>query len=117
MIFSCTGAQGASPEGVNQPEAGEDLPASYQQFKHQFLVSGNMSQNSVPFRRFKGNNDFTMLYVAGGLLVVTGGLAYLNGHNHPEGFFTPDNTGLIIGGSFSAIILAVKHLADQYRRP
>jgi len=117
MILSGLAVQGAAPEGGSQPEAGEELPASYQQFKHQFLLNGNIPENAAPFRSYRGNDDFTMLYVAGGLLALTGGLAYANGNNHPDGFFAPDNTGLIIGGSLSSAILLTKYLVDRYRRP
>jgi hypothetical protein len=117
LISSALAVQSATPEGANQPETGKELPASYQQFKHQFLLNENMSENARPFRSFRSDDDFTMLYVAGGLLVLTGGLAYANGYNHSDGFFTPDNTGLIVGGSVSTAILLTKFFVDRYRRP
>ena len=117
LTSSVFAAQSATPEGINQAGTGKDLPASYQQFKHQFLLNGNPSENARPFRSFKGTDDFTMLYVAGGLFVLTGGLAYVNGYNHSDGFFAPDNTGLIIGGSLSTAILLTKYFVDRYRRP
>jgi hypothetical protein len=117
LISSAYAAQCSTIEGNGQPEAALDLPASYQQFKHQFLLNENMPENARPFSSFKGNDDFTMLYVAGGLFVITGGLAYANGYNHSDGFFSPDNTGLIIGGSLSTAILLTKFFIDRYRHP
>ena len=117
LISSVFVAQCASLEGVNPPETTKDLPASYQQFKHQFLRNGDIAENARPFSSFRGNDDFTMLYVAGGLFVLTGGLAYLNGYNHSDGFFSPDNTGLIVGGSISGVILLTKYFVDRYRHP
>ena len=91
----------------------DQLPRHYQQFKHQFLSGENFSYQ--PPRGYRGSSDFTMLYVSGGVLAVTGTLAYLNGHHNDAGFFSPDNTGLTIGGSVSATILLTKFLVDRYR--
>jgi len=104
----------AAASELSQPGA-DELPASYQQFKHQFLHNQESQGQPLPVANYKGQDDYTMLYVAGGLLAVTGGMAYLNSSLNEEGFFSTNNTGLLIGGGFSATVFITKYLIDRYR--
>jgi len=93
----------------------DELPESYQQFKHQFLQNPEVQGQPLPIANYRGQDDYTMLYVAGGLLVTTGGMAYLNSSLNDGGFFSSSNTGLLIGGSFSAAVFITKYFIDRYR--
>lgn len=102
-------------EGVPDKRPQTEMPESYQQFKHQFLNTSRNFGNPIPAQNFRGGDDYTMLYVAGGLLAVTGGLAYLNSSQNGGGFFSSDNTGMLIGGGFSATVFLTKFFVDRYR--
>lgn len=106
---------GSAPDGKPAAPLVDELPASYQQFKHQFLHNQERQGQPLPVSNYKGQDDYTMLYVAGGLLAVTGGMAYLNSSMNDGGFFSSNNTGLLIGGSFSATIFITKYFIDRYR--
>lgn len=107
-------AGSAATDDPSAPGA-DQLPASYQQFKHQFMHNHESQGQPLPVANYKGQDDYTMLYVAGGLLAVTGGMAYLNSSLNDGGFFSTNNTGLLIGGGFSATIFITKYLIDRYR--
>lgn len=102
-------------DGIAGEETQTEMPENYQQFKQQFLNTSRHSGNHIPAQNFRGQSDYTMLYVAGGLLAVTGGLAYLNANQNNSGFFSSDNTGMLIGGGFSATIFLTKYFVDRYR--
>lgn len=110
------GAKNGFPEntgyhGHNKITA-ELLPSNYQQFKHQ-LVHLNSNQNNPPVFNFRRGTDFTILYVAGGLLLATSTFAYLNGQKSGEGYFSKPNAGIIIGGGISTGVLITKFFLDQ----
>ena len=90
----------------------ETLPENYQQFKYQMLRLNN-KQNQPPIFNFNRGTDFTMLYVAGGLLAVTSTFLFLNGYNNEGGYFTESNTGILIGGGFSTTIFITKFIMDN----
>ena len=114
LLLAALSATAGTAAPVSEFDQPEQLPKNYQQFKHQFMFHSNMGdQASMP--SYRGNDDFTMLYVTGGLVVITGTLAYLNGRSNSNGFFSPDNTGLIVVGSISAGIVLTKFLVDRYR--
>jgi len=91
------------------------LPSNYQHFKYQ-LVNKNMKGNGIPAANYRGGDDYTMLYVAGGTLVVTAGFMFLNGKNDYTGEFLDEaNTGIMVGGSISALVFTAKYFIDKYR--
>jgi hypothetical protein len=92
-----------------------ELPSNYQHFKHRVL-NQNAKGPVIPAANYRGGDDYTMLYVAGGTLVVTAGFMFLNGKNDYTGDFMDEaNTGILVGGSFSAIVFTTKYFIDKYR--
>jgi hypothetical protein len=94
-----------------RPEA---LPGSYQQLKHQMLRLTN-EKKQPPIFNFRRGTDFTMLYVAGGLLAATSTFVLLNGYRSEQGYFSESNTGVIIGGGFSTTLFITKFIIDNTR--
>jgi hypothetical protein len=91
------------------------LPTNYQHFKYQ-LLNQNMKASGIPAANYRGRDDYTMLYVAGGSLVLTAGFILLNGENEYTGeFFDEANTGMLIGGGVSALVFTTKFFIDKYR--
>lgn len=115
LVTMGPGTVEAASEGDLYNPAPGGLPASYQQLKHHLLSKKIASREAIPFRRYSSSNDLTMLYVAGGILAVAGGLAYINTNGNNEEFFSPRNSGLLIGGSISAGVLLTKFIIDKYR--
>ena len=91
-----------------------NLPLNYQQFKHQ-LLSRDAEKSAIPAANYRGGDDYTVLYVAGGIAVVTTGFILLNGNNKYTGEFGSANTGMLIGGSISSAVLVTKYFIDKYR--
>ncbi|MBS3769213.1 MAG: hypothetical protein V5A47_13680 [Bacteroidales bacterium] len=121
LFFLCTnigrGAQNSLTDenkGHYAPNtiSAESLPENYQLFKHQ-LIHLNKKQNNPPIFNFRRGTDFTMLYVAGGLLLATSTFVLVNGYNNEDGYFSQTNTGVIIGGSISTAVLITKFFLDQ----
>jgi len=106
---------GSLPDGKLSEPLADEMPANYQQFKHRFLKNHDLQGQPLPAANYRGQDDYTMLYVSGGLLAVTGGMAYLNSSMNDGGFFSSNNTGLLIGGSFSAVVFVTKYFIDRYR--
>jgi hypothetical protein len=75
-----------------------------------------MKASGIPAANYRGRDDYTMLYVAGGSLVLTAGFILLNGENEYTGeFFDEANTGMLIGGGVSALVFTTKFFIDKYR--
>ncbi len=92
------------------------LPENYQQFKHHFLhQSTEDMQKPLSVGQFRGQDDYTMLYVSGGIVAITGGLAYLNSLRNNGGVFATGNAGILIGGGISATVFLAKYFVDRYR--
>lgn len=112
------GAQNHFPEHTSfsgqKHISGKTLPASYQQLKHRLLHVNKMNQN-LPIFNFGSRTDYTMLYAAGSLLLITSSFVFLNGYNNENGYFSPCNTGVIIGGGTSTVVFVTKFFIDQYR--
>jgi len=105
----------SQPEKANTTSFSEsNLPLNYQQFKHQ-LLSRNAESSAIPAANYRGSDDYTMLYVAGGIAVVTTSFILLNGNNKYTGDFGTANTGMLIGGSISTATLLTKFFIDKYR--
>ena len=105
-----------------QPEKGSttsfsesNLPLNYQQFKHRLLSRDAEKSAMPPAANYRGGDDYTVLYVAGGIAVVTTGFILLNGNNKYTGEFGPANRGMLIGGSISSAVLVTKYFIDKYR--
>jgi hypothetical protein len=91
------------------------LPSNYQHFKYQ-LLNTNVKGTGIPAANYRGRDDYTMLYVAGGALVITGGFLLLNGKNEYSGeFLDESNTGILVGGGVSALVFTAKFFIDKYR--
>ncbi len=100
-------------ETTYSPE--NNLPGNYQQFKLTLL---NLDRNSkrVPKNNYQQGDDYLMLYVAGGLVVVTAAIVLLNGKSEFEQGLGQTNTGLIIGGGVMTTLITTKYFIDQNRR-
>lgn len=91
------------------------LPSNYQHFKYHVL-NKNAKGPAIPAANFRGGDDYTMLYVAGGTLVVTAGFIFLNGKNEYTGeLWSETNTGILVGGGVSAIVFTSKYFIDKLR--
>ena len=121
LFFLCTNIGRGAQNNLTDENKGhyasntisaESLPENYQLFKHQ-LIHLNKKQNNPPIFNFRRGTDFTMLYVAGGLLLATSTFVLVNGYNNEDGYFSQTNTGVIIGGSISTAVLITKFFLDQ----
>ncbi|MGM0497569.1 MAG: hypothetical protein ACQESJ_06600 [Bacteroidota bacterium] len=90
------------------------LPSNYEQFQYRFL-NQNTGTNGVQSINFNGGDDYTVLYVAGGIAILTTSFIMLNGNNEYTGEFGAANTGILIGGSVSSAVLITKFFIDKYR--
>jgi hypothetical protein len=91
------------------------LPRNYQQFKHN-LAYMNISHNKPSIINFGRRTDYTMLYVAGGILVATSSFVLINGNTGNQDYFSSSNIGVMIGGGISTVIFLTKFFLDQNRR-
>lgn len=109
-----SGSEPAIQETLGWSHINKDnpLPQNYHLFKHRFLGL-EKTQSTIPAANFRRQNDYTMLYVAGGILVATSTFIFINGYNSKEGYFSSSNTGIIIGGSLSSILFITKYYVDQ----
>lgn len=90
------------------------LPSNYKQFQYQFL-NHNTESHGIQSTNYRGEDDYTMLYVAGGITIATTSFILINGNNKYTGDFGAANTGMLIGGSVSTILLVTKYFIDKYR--
>jgi len=117
FLFSIASSTGSEPTLQHTPEwyctkKVNQLPEHYHNFKHRFLCL-EKTQNNLPAANIRGQKDYTMLYVAGGILVATSTFVFINGYNSKEGYFSSSNTGMIIGGSLSSVLFITKYFVDQ----
>ena len=91
-----------------------NLPSNYQDFKY-LLLNHNTKRNAIPAVNYRGGDDYTMLYVAGGIAIVTTSFIMINGKNKYTGDFGTTNTGMLIGGSISTATLVTKFFIDKFR--
>jgi len=91
-----------------------NLPENYQDFKY-LLLNHNTKRSAIPAANYRGGDDYTMLYVAGGIAIATTSFILINGKNEYSGDFGTANTGMLIGGSISTATLLTKFFIDKYR--
>ena len=114
--FADKGNNDAMPNAATtKPVSLTQLPSNYQQFQYH-LLNHNTKGNGIQSTNFNGgSDDYTVLYVAGGIAVVTTSFILLNGKNEYTGDFGPSNRGMLIGGSISTAVLVTKYFIDKYR--
>jgi len=91
-----------------------NLPENYQDFKY-LLLNHNTKRSAIPAANYRGGDDYTMLYVAGGIAIATTSFILINGKNEYSGDFGTANTGMLIGGSISTATILTKFFIDKYR--
>jgi len=99
----------------SQTTAHSKLPANYQYFKH-CLLEHNTRKQGIPASNYQGGDDFIPLYIAGGILAVTAGFVLINGKDEYTGKLGEANTGIIIGGGVSTVVLTSKFFIDKLRK-
>ena len=90
------------------------IPANYQQFKHSLLYQ-ETQLGGIPASNYRGRTDNTMLYVAGGMAVVTTALVVLSSNSDDASGLGDAGTGILIGGGLSTVIFTTKFFVDKYR--
>ena len=122
MFMHCAFADGDNNNTSNdnesttsQTEAYSKLPANYQYFKH-CLLDHNTRKQGIPVSNYRGGDDYIPLFIAGGILVATAGFVLINGKDEYTGKLGEANTGIIIGGGVSAIVITSKFFIEKYRR-
>lgn len=90
--------------------------ANYQQFKTQFINLETKEYRNHASLRKRVEDDYLMLYVAGGIAVATAALILTN---NPDNFITNNpsdvNTGIAVGGSLACGLIIVKFIVDRNR--
>ncbi len=104
----------------NDPDAEKNqkvqqIPKNYQQLKFQAL-NYNDTKPAVPINNYRrGGDDYMMLYVAGGVVVLSSAFVLINGKSEYGDGLGAANTGIIIGGSVSAALITTKFFIDRAR--
>ena len=89
------------------------LPSDYQQFRYR-LLNYHTGSSGIPSTNYNGGDDYTMLYVAGGIVIGTTSFILINGKNEYTGeFFGATNTGMLVGGIISSATLVTKYFIDK----
>ena len=89
---------------------------SYQRLKAEFthLSFENRGRVPAPYATANQNDDKIMLYVAGGLVVVSAALILLNNpNNYASNSASEVNTGIALGGGVAAGLFASKYFLDK----
>jgi len=117
LIVSCYTLK-AMPDGDEQSALNNTQTEvqSYQQFKMAFATLNDNLQDrkpaayAMPYR----SEDYTMLYVAGGIVVASVALILLNNPNNYESNSVGEvNSGIAIGGGIAAGMFTTKFFLDK----
>lgn len=90
------------------------IARNYQLFKYEFLNQETMP-TGIPSANYRGRTDNTMLYVAGGMAVITTALVVLSANSGDSDGLGDAGTGILIGGGLSTAIITTKFFVDKYR--
>ena len=91
------------------------IPQNYQQLKYALLNFNGTSQQKIPRNNYRAGDDYLMLYVAGGVLVVTAAIVLINGTDEYSNGLGQANTGIIIGGGVMSGLIVTKYFVDKNR--
>ncbi|MFP4604447.1 MAG: hypothetical protein ACLFNJ_03625, partial [Bacteroidales bacterium] len=81
-----------------------NLPSAYQEFRYSFLNMDNQAKKN-PLANFQFDDDYFVLYIAGGIAVATTAIVLLNDPGQYENGIGQTNTGIIIGGGIMSSLL------------
>ncbi|MFP4019085.1 MAG: hypothetical protein ACLFUH_07535 [Bacteroidales bacterium] len=91
-----------------------NLPSAYQEFRYSFLNMDNQAKKN-PLANFQFDDDYFVLYIAGGIAVATTAIVLLNDPGQYENCIGQTNTGIIIGGGIMSSLLVAKYFIDESR--
>jgi hypothetical protein len=117
LCANAFGENNAEAEGLSNKTTyslENNLPNNYQQFKLS-LLNLDLNTKRVPKNNYQRGDDYLMLYVAGGIVVVTAAIVLLNGSSEFEQGLGQADTGLIIGGGVMTALITTKYFVDQTR--